>query len=429
MVPTARSNCCVLMLSKHRILLVYLLMLTPLLYGQDGDNYRAWEVAAVAVLVFSCATYVPVRPMRSTLAAILATYCILLVVQQFVIQHGNFFFGVKYAVAMTTVFIPAFVIQSVRWEPADFPVLWDRAMRVLAVLFIVNFFGSRILGLGQVDVGMQGTRAFGLLGDSFSPIPIFPLLYFFFRREYLWSLAMLGALLLTGGKAALVMLFATFVLYSLLKGSWSVRLVTAAVVIVVIGVGAPVLLKMAESIPVLAFSINTRLISFEMAWGFFTSSPLVGIGINQSMADAAGHGIEIAKLANLSFYYSVYQVDNAFLRTLAETGLIGLAILLAFCVVLLCRAFASLAIANRIPDPATRALVIAGGLWTITFIILYQFVGWFEAGHPQMTWLLLISSVSYAASERFLGSPVSPKWKKGQAVSAAPWGGVMGDLT
>jgi hypothetical protein len=39
-------------------------------------------------------------------------------------------------------------------------------------------------------------------------------------------------------------------------------------------------------------------------------------------------------------------------------------------------------------------------LWVISFLLFYQTTGWFEAGHPQLSWLLLFSTLSRVFSRR-----------------------------
>jgi hypothetical protein len=51
-------------------------------------------------------------------------------------------------------------------------------------------------------------------------------------------------------------------------------------------------------------------------------------------------------------------------------------------------------------DPCQRAIVQASSLWVIAFVLFYQTTGWFEAGHPQLSWLLLFSTVSSMFSRR-----------------------------
>lgn len=394
-------------ISRHVTLLTYLLLLTPLVYGSDGDNYRAWEVFAVCAAVLFAARRAPTQPMPQAMPLLLLAYDVLVVLQQFFVPKGDLLFGAKYAVSMTTVFVPALIIQAVRWRPADFAILWDGAIKVLAVVIILNFYSSRLFGIGEIHYGGQGLRAFGYLGDSFSPVLIFPCLYFLLLRKYAWVLTMLIAMTITGGKAALVMLLATGVVYGFVRGGRGIKIAIVAAGCLGIGLVAETTLVVAQMIPAIGYSINTRLVSFELGMEYFLAHPLFGVGINQSMNNAYSAGDAIAQMSGLNNQrYADSQIDNAFIRTMAETGLLGLTILLAFCALLIRRSATALRAASTLPNPRVRAFVTAGSLWTITFIILYQFVGWFEAGHPQMTWLLLIATGSYAAYRSYDG--ISP---------------------
>jgi hypothetical protein len=382
------------------------LVLSPLLYAIDNDPYRAWEVAFVGIVILWIANAIPFHGRWTGEMMTLVAYSAILVFQQLFVPNGSLWFGAKYAVSMTTVFIPIWVISSLQWKLSDFSGTWDRAIRIVAAIAVINFGASYALGIGEIR---PGGRAFGYLGDSFTPILIFLILYFLFQRNYGWSLAVFSALVVTQGKAAAITLLFALGLHAFLasryaflasRGITRVLLILATVLsILVVGLFA---IRTALSIEVIDMSLTTRLMSYERGLMLSERYPAFGVGINQSMKGALESGQALARLANIrSFDAGNSQIDNAFLRTMAETGVFGLAVLIALCGILLRRALFSIRVVWHAPSSRVRALVLASGIWVISFITTYQFVGWFEAGHPQMTWLLLISAAGYAASQTY----------------------------
>ena len=45
-------------------------------------------------------------------------------------------------------------------------------------------------------------------------------------------------------------------------------------------------------------------------------------------------------------------------------------------------------------------MILAGALWVIGFVSVYQTTGWFVAGHTQLTWLIMFSTLSLVFADR-----------------------------
>ncbi|HEY8618265.1 O-antigen ligase family protein [Phenylobacterium sp.] len=389
--------------------LPFCLLLAPFIYSNDNSNYRAYEVLAVGITIAVLALLTPLRMRRQAEWFIVGGYALLLIIQQLALTYGSIRFGAQYALVMIFAFAPAWAVHSIQWRPQDFAISWDFAIRLASAFLLVNLVGSRLFGFGEIASGMQGQRYFGFLGDSISPILAFPLLYFLVRRQFLWVSAMGLGMLLTGGKAALVMLVVALCLMLLTKTPWLVRLASLPVFIFVGAFASPKIMALLGS-PAVQYSWNTRLLSYELGWRLFLKSPVFGVGINQSMVNLAPQADALAGSRGMTRYWIVGQIHNAFIRTMAETGVLGLIALLSLCVLLSARAFVALERVQSTPSAAARGIIVAGSVWTIAFITTYQSVGWFEHGHPQLAWLLLISSTSYAASQLYRNQPTPKRW-------------------
>ncbi|MDO8264192.1 MAG: O-antigen ligase family protein [Gallionella sp.] len=380
-----------------RSLLPFVLMLAPFIYSNDHSKTRVYEVLAVGGVFVVAAIFSPIRIRREADWLILLAYTIVLILQQFVISDGSFRFGAQYALVMAAAFIPGWVARSVVWRPSDFETYWDRAIGIASVILVLNLVGSRFLGFGEHFSGLQGARYFGFLGDSISPVLIFPLTYYFLGRRYAWAGLIAFGLMLTGGKAAFVMLVVALCLTFLMRASWWIRVISLPLFVFIGAFGFPAAMSTLQSSSV-QYSWNTRLISYELGWRLFVENPIFGVGINRSMVNLSSYAEAFANSRQITHYWVVGQIHNAFIRSLAETGILGFLVLLAFCLLLIYRALVAAERVRRLPRSKGQALATAGAVWTIAFITTYQSTGWFEHGHPQFAWLLLISSASYAAS-------------------------------
>lgn len=387
-------------------LLALLFFLIPLTYSFDGDPYRAWEVmfwgGVTCVIALTYRVHLRAEPELFLVTA----YAALLVLQQLLIADGHLWFGAQYAIVFFLAVLPSLVMRWLCWSDRNLHYHWDSAIRWLTLIIVLNITGAKLLSWGELHIGgVSGERFFGYLGDSISPVIVFPLLYFYFERRYIWMSLMIGALILTGGKAAIIMLLSAPLLILLVRMRTPIRLFVICVVPVAAFAVESMLTDLIRRVlddPSVSYSLNTRLLSIDVGWEYFERSPVWGIGINQSMRDIQWDAQELARYYGITEYHPVYQVDNAFVRALAETGVIGLCILLGFCGFLLRRAFSALRYASASAPSRLRSMVQAGGLWTMLFIVVYQSTGWFEHGHPQFAWLLLFGSITSVAARQLV---------------------------
>lgn len=386
--------------------LVFLLFLAPFAYADDNDLFRSYKVLGVAALALGMGFVITARYRLRPEMLFLVLYGALVILQQLVIPSGDLFFGAQYALILIAAFIPSLTLAATPWDLNRMERLWDLAMRLITVVIVGNIVASRLFGIGETfssgDItATGGGRFFGFLGDSISPVIVFPTLYFLLGRRFLWVGACIGALLLTGGKAALLMLGLGLALLPLTRfPPWVVLLGLLSFVVVGFWL-YPVAASILES-EHFVYSWNTRLLSYEIGWRRFQESPIWGIGINQSMLGLKTEAQNLASIRGMIRVWDVGQVQNSFLRSLAETGVIGLALLLFLCGLLISRALKTIRAARRHPRSNVRSMAVAGACWVVAFITSYQSVGWFEHVHPHLAWLLLISAASTTAGAALL---------------------------
>jgi len=375
----------------------FLLLFSPLIFSFDGDRFRAWEVAAVG-LAFLAFSYRWVGTWR--LDPVLwagGIFGLVVVLQQPFVYHGSLAFGAKYAGIFMLMFFPGVYVASRRWSMVDFEASWDRAILALTIIVVANYGLSLMLGVGQIYSTATSSRSFGFLGDSFTPVLNFLILYFCIQRRWAWALVVTAALLITGGKAAIVMLLLGGAIYYGVFGSLKIRLlaiVAAGVAVVLFASPALTFLRTDAVI----YSWNTRLLSYRIGMRLFLDNPLTGVGINGSMKYLHVLGAAEADARGVTKIFGVYQIHNSFVRTLAETGVAGFTAFCVFCVVIVGRALRMFWVAHAEAPSRARALALASGVWVISFVTFYQSVGWFEQGHPQLAWLLLISGAGLGAA-------------------------------
>lgn len=373
------------------------LLLFPFAYSDDNDLFRTYKVLGIAAIALGFGFVVAARYRLRPEMLFLALYSALLILQQLVISSGDLLFGAQYALVMIAAFVPALTLYAVSWDINRIEKLWDLAIRILAVVIVTNTFLARLFGFGESFSGAGG-RYFGYLGDSISPVIVFPTLYFILGRRYLWAAACIGALLITGGKAALLMLGLALALIPLTRFPTFV-VILGLFAFVVIGLWLyPAVTALLES-DHLVYSWNTRLLTYEIGWRHFQESPVWGVGINQSMVGLKAEAQNLAGIRGMTRYWDVGQVQNSFIRSLAETGIIGFSLLAFLCGLLISRALKTVNTARRHPRSNVRSMAIAGACWVVAFITSYQGVGWFEHIHPQFAWLLTFSAASTVAGD------------------------------
>jgi hypothetical protein len=378
---------------------VVALVLSPLIYSVDGDPFRSYEVMAVAALSSVLLFAGRVGNLRKGNVILVLTYALIAVLQQMVINSGSLGFGIQYACVMTWMFIPTWGIEAAYHRMRNFTASVASAIDILFLIVVISIYISFFFGIGEVRGGDETTRAFAWLGDSITPVIVFLIIFFALEMQWIRVAALLIALYMTGGKMATLMLGSALVIYALTSGlKFSTRCLLAVLV------ALPLLVTyfywgwlLSEVLPTFAYSYHNRFLSYAVGLQYFLENPWFGTGINQSMRGIEQEAELAASAVGVTEFHPIYQIHNAFIRTAAETGIAGLSILLALCGLLFIRSARAIVATRPAPRSRQRSLIIAGSLWTMTFVLVYQSTGWFEAGHPQLAWLLMIATISHVA--------------------------------
>ena len=92
----------------------------------------------------------------------------------------------------------------------------------------------------------------------------------------------------------------------------------------------------------------------------------------------------------------VHAVQNASIRILAETGIVGLFLFGVFCFFVLAIFFKYLYAIHRAGVDSSQNMGLAMSVWGMAFVILNQTVAWMYPAHIQMIWLsLCVGSVMF----------------------------------
>lgn len=379
----------------------FLLILSPLLYSFSLPELREEEVLAVAA---AAAMFFVISMQKRLLISnpreivIVALFSLLAIAQQYFIADGSPIFGIKYALVLLATFVPYWIARTLGTRTPGLGWTVALAFGLLLLITVFTVFASYLFGKGEVHEQPGGVvRAFGWLGDSFSPVIVFFVFYYFFQKKYLVTGLALATLLMTVAKAAIVMLIVSPLIFVLVTADLKKRIAFAGfylvLVLSLIPFAATIFEKMTDLFQV-DYSYYTRLLSARVGLEYFFSAPAVGIGVNRSWVNIEGDALEYAHMLGVEVYFNVYKIDNTIIRTAAETGVLGLALLLLLLYVLLSAAFRALRTGEQLANPQERAIVLASSLWVIGFVLFYQTTGWLEAGHPQLCWLLLFSTLS-----------------------------------
>jgi hypothetical protein len=380
----------------------FLLILLTLL---DSFNFLEWReeevlaVAAVAALFFVMLMKKSLLISNLREIVIVVLFSSLVIAQQYFVTDGSFVFGIKYALVLLATFIPYWIARTLGGNRT--PGLERTVVNAIGLVFLVTtitVFASYFFGEGEVYIQPSGfTRAFGWLGDSFPPVIVFFVFYYFFRKKYLIAGLSMMVLLMTVAKSAFLMLFLSPLVFVFGAARLRTKIALAgfylALLLSLMMFTAPIFEKMSDLFQA-DYSYNTRLLSIYSGLDYFFRAPLTGIGINQSLVSIEADAREYADRLGVKVYFDVHQIDNSIIKTAAETGVLGLALLLLLFYVLLSSAFRTLQAGRQIANARARAIVLASSLWVIGFILFYQTTGWFEAGHPQLCWLLLFATLA-----------------------------------
>lgn len=375
-----------------------LALIAPLLYANDGDPYRAYEVALIGTLLLVIAvTCNDSFKFRRAPGNVWIALIVLYVAVQPLFGAGDAAFNLKYALALLMAFAPLFALQALGPYGPQARRHCDRVLRMIFWLIAASVVVSYATGAGEVYEGasLLQRRAFGWLGDSIGPAVVFFAFYFMFsRRRIGLAVAVLCLLLMQAKMSILMLLLGLLVLFLLRHRRNKILLVTGVAFALLVANSAPLWLGWLTEVAInnLDYSINNRLLSFAAGLLYFQQSPIFGVGVDQTTALLL-KDFDLRSLASFSegtVYYEVLQIQNTFIRTAAELGIVGLVLLIGLCIAILRVALRVLTLETALPYRAIAPLAAASALWLVTFIVFHQTTGWLQTGHPQLAWLVSI---------------------------------------
>lgn len=386
---------------------VIFFFLSPLFYSIDGDPFRAYEVVTVALIIFLLFNQRIIFKTKAYDIVVVLLFSIFLLFQcLYLIDDGSLFLGLKFFTVTIAAFFPFWLLRSVHWRYENLEITLERCVKLLFWITTVSIFSSFFLGIGERhNLGILGYRAFGFLGDSFSPVVVFLLLFFAFQGSKFHTLTCVLILLMMEAKAAIIMAVVSFALYFLVYRTDRVRNVTLSLLgflfllpfISLLPIGFE---SVSNIVPNVEYTLANRSISYALGVQYFLDNPIFGIGINQGLDRVYEDSTFYAQSELIDSYYAVFQVHNAYLRILSETGLIGFSLMMLLVIFWIKNALKSLKISNSIPKSSTQSMIFASSIYVIVFLVSYQTTGWFIGGHPQLTWLLMFSTLSMILADR-----------------------------
>lgn len=377
--------------------LLTVLLLSPLLYSADGDPLRKYQVAVVASLSTLIILLRGQKLRRQSELTLVATYGMWMIAQQLIITDGNVFFAIKYAIMFAAMFVPMVAIRNMKFRSYEFSDTINRAFSILSIISILSIVISYTLQVGEVYVENGARRAFAWLGDSYTPVLVYLAIFAALQKRYATLAGLISALLMTGGKAAIGMLLCAPLLNAAMKrGSpklWRRAGLSTAAAIGVLAWNWEVISR--EYLSHLEYSFFNRTLANQLGINYFIKNPIAGIGINRSSEAVMNESQDIIANRDVSSY-ELTMIGNSFVRTAAEMGLVGLAILVALSIKWITDAAITL---RSLPRQRSTIVNIsqATSLWIVLFICLYQTTGWFIYGHPQLAWLVLAVGISNQA--------------------------------
>lgn len=377
---------------------ITLALISPLFYINDGDPYRAYEIVVVGTLLLLIAAIgTDSIAFRRAPGNVWIVLIVLYIAVQPLLGAGEVTYNLKYGLSMLMAFAPLLALQVL--GPYG-PQGRRHAVRILWLVFgfiVLNIVVSYATGVGEVYEGanLLQRRAFGWLGDSIGPAVVFFAFYFMFARSRIGlGMALLCLLLMQAKMSILMLLLGLLVLFLLRHRRNKLMLISGVTFALLIAYSAPLWFGQLAAVAInnLDYTVNNRLFAYAAGALYFFDSPIIGVGANRTYSLLL-NDFDLRSLAMFSAdsaFYEFVQIPNAFIRTAAELGTVGLILFIGLCVAILRQALRVLLLETALPYRAVAPLAAAAALWLVTFILFHQTTGWFEAGHPQLAWLVSI---------------------------------------
>ena len=385
-------------ISIRKNLIGLLFFLHPLIYIVDGDIYRNYEVLGVFILSIIAFKNLNSINFKSEKRYLLLFY-IYIFIQQFFIENRDFAFGMRFFITFVSASLPFWLFENYKFNIQDFSKIIDLAINIIFYVCFINYIFSYLFNFGEVyESGgiLLDKRAFGILGDSFTPILNFLQIYFISKKQYQKFLFSFFFLIITGGKAGIFMsLFILIIDFFIKKKSYFKRksFIISLLISLIIALFISQSYQINEFISGIEYSYNNRILSFELGLNYFQDSPLIGIGINKGLERAAFDSEALANFYGIESYANVWQVQNNFLRLLSETGIIGISLILIINIIWFKKLFFCLREA-KYERTELDNLTYSTSLWIFAFVVTYQGVAWFVPGHPLFAWMLMFTTIN-----------------------------------
>lgn len=385
-------------ISVRKNLIVLLFFLHPLIYIVDGDIYRNYEVLGVFIVFIFAFKNLNSINFKSEKRYLLFFY-IYIFIQQFFIENRDFPFGMRFFIMFVVASVPFWLFENYKFNTEDFSKIIDLSINIIFYFCFINYISSYLFNFGEVYTSggiLLDKRAFGILGDSFTPILNFLQIYFISKKQYKKFLFSFFFLIITGGKAGIFMsLFILITDFFIKKKSYFKRkfFIISLFISLIIALFIGPRFQINEFISNVEYSYNNRILSFELGLNYFKDSPLIGIGINKGLERADFDSEALADFYGIDNYARVWQVQNSFLRLLSETGIIGISLILIVNIIWFKKLFFCLR-ETKYERTNLDNLTYSTSLWIFAFIVTYQGIAWFVPGHPLFAWTLMFTTIN-----------------------------------
>ena len=331
---------------------------------------------------------------------------------------------------------------------------------VLELFIIINLIFSFFLGLGEHYSYRSGNvRAFGTLSDSIAPIVGF----FVIKNalEYKWIRGVFAAfaLAITGGKVAIgITIISILGLLVVHRSLWRPAMLALVLMLVsqimlhlsfamelppnrhlnperftssqVVSIFEELSLKSTDFMDSISGGLlddldfskldssgeeivvdtvqsgSRRIMSMVAGLIIVQENPVGGVGFWRSRQKIS----EIAEQDPLGLgrllsdgrvsWSKVNAVQNAPIRVLAETGVVGLFLFIIFCFSVLAIFFKHLFARHKTGIDSGKSIGVSMSVWGVSFVIVNQTVAWMDPAHLQLIWLSLCAGSVMLLSQR-----------------------------
>ena len=360
---------------------------SPLLYIFDG-SIRIYLSLLIALIFFMKIPKLEIF-ISDKLALWTFIYCFLIIVRNLVMRDESFTNTMANSFGIYLMFIPYQILT----KEMIFNTNIARKGLIKFVNLMLIVFASSILSARFFNFGViydLGSRYFGFMPDSASPILVFIIFYYVVNKHWFRVICSILLLTLIKAKAGYFLLLSCLITYLLIKYYKKNKIITTIIVIltyVIIYYFNQNYNSIIETFYNFDYSYNNRLLMLYSGWDLFISNFVVGL--NSYQIEASLGDLMYEKSID-NRYYKSERIYNPFLHSAVSLGILGLISFLMIYFSMIKNTLYNIKSINLSSKNWLQRQSFVISLYLLNYLVVYQGVNWFYKGEIQYAFILVL---------------------------------------